>query len=487
MTTPEQHSAGASREAVEAHSYDYIPEDQRHGTAKRQLPFWFMVNATLITLFTGAIGPSFGLSVPWTLFAIVGGSVFGTFFQAFHAAQGPRMGLPQMIQSRVQFGSRGSILPLLAVVLVNVGFGIFYLQLAAGSLSEVTSPHTTTFQWLLAIAGTGLAIVGHNLLHKVERWLSLLVLANLLLLTVAVFVELPMGHLMTTGGFAATGFIAQFGASASYQIAIAPIVSDYTRYLPAKTPTSSMVAVVFGGTLLSAVWLEGLGALIAAAKPGGDLIADIASIGDDFGMGLGTLTLALAVVVTTSILSVSMYSAIVAALSTAEAFRSFRSTASLRAVCLSVAGALVLAGSLNLSADFLTNFNGFLSIMLYLLIPWTAVNLVDFYLIRRGVYSISDILRQDGGIYGRWSAPGIISYVLAIIVMIPFFSTVLYTGPLADKLDGADIAPVFGLVVAAVSYVLLMRRVDLKSEFAIVATRDKTSAALPTPSLVADI
>ena len=460
---------------VEAHSYDYIPEDQRHGSGRKQLPFWFMLNATLITLFTGAIGPTFGLGLAWTVVAVIGGSVFGTFFQAFHAAQGPRMGLPQMIQSRVQFGSRGSVLPLAAVVIVTAGFGIFYIQLAAQSMTQVTGPHMTAFEWGVAIVGTGLAIVGYNLLHKVERWLSLLVVANLVLLTVAVFVKLPVGHLLTSGEFVATGFIAQFGASASYQIAIAPIVSDYTRYLPANTRTSSMVAVVFGGTLGSAVWLETLGAVMAVGKPGGNIVADIASVGNEFGLSLGTVTLALAVVVTTSIYSVSLYSATVTALSTVEAFRYFRSTAALRAACLCLAGGLTLAGSLLLSNNFLTNFSGFLTVMLYLLIPWTAVNLVDFYLVRKGTYSISDILRPDGGIYGRWNQKGMAAYILGFVAMIPFFSTVIFTGPVAKAIHGADIAPIVGLGVSAFSYWIFMRRHDLADEMAIVATRSITS------------
>jgi hypothetical protein len=37
---------------------------------------------------------------------------------AFHANQGPRMGLPQMIQSRAQFGTRGVIFPFAATVFV---------------------------------------------------------------------------------------------------------------------------------------------------------------------------------------------------------------------------------------------------------------------------------------------------------------------------------------------------------------------------------
>ena len=37
----------------------------------------------------------------------------GTFFMAFHANQGPGLGMPQMIQSRAQFGTRGVLVALI--------------------------------------------------------------------------------------------------------------------------------------------------------------------------------------------------------------------------------------------------------------------------------------------------------------------------------------------------------------------------------------
>jgi len=40
------------------------------------------------------------------------------------------------------------------------------------------------------------------------------------------------------------------------------------------------------------------------------------------------------------------------------------------------------AGSLLLPQDFLTSYSNFLFLVLYFLTSWTAVNLVDFYLVR---------------------------------------------------------------------------------------------------------
>ena len=66
---------------IEARSYDYIPETERHGTVRSQFQLWFMVNATLITLSTGAVGPAMGLSLAWSLVAITAGTFAGTLFQ----------------------------------------------------------------------------------------------------------------------------------------------------------------------------------------------------------------------------------------------------------------------------------------------------------------------------------------------------------------------------------------------------------------------
>lgn len=34
--------------------------------------------------------------------------------------------------------------------------------------------------------------------------------------------------------------------------------------------------------------------------------------------------------------------------------------------------------------------------MLYLLVPWTAVNLTDYFFVRRGHYAIADLFTSNG-------------------------------------------------------------------------------------------
>ncbi|MCX5053159.1 cytosine permease [Streptomyces sp. NBC_00474] len=85
---------------LEIRSIDYVPLDERHGKLWHLGPLWFMSNAQIATLAVGLISITEGGNLVWSLIAIVAGTVLGTFFMAFHSAQGPQLGLPQMIQSR---------------------------------------------------------------------------------------------------------------------------------------------------------------------------------------------------------------------------------------------------------------------------------------------------------------------------------------------------------------------------------------------------
>ena len=228
---------------------------------------WFMINASFLTASTGALGV-LAARPGWSTFAIISGSVFGTLFQAFHGAQGPRMGLPQMIQSRAQFGTRGAVLPLVAATLVQFGFAIFYVQTGALSINVVTpSVPLWLLGLLVGIAALAVAIIGYQLVMRAEKLVSYLMVAALLVLSFCAFAYLPIGDYFADNHFALTAFLFQFGASATFQIAVAPVVSDYTRYLPERVSGAKVSATVFGGTLVSAIWIEFLGAVLAIAYP----------------------------------------------------------------------------------------------------------------------------------------------------------------------------------------------------------------------------
>ncbi len=103
-------------------------------------------------------------------------------------------------------------------------------------------------------------------------------------------------------------------------------------------------------------------------------------------------------------------------------------------------------------ANFLANYMNFLFVLLYVLVPWTAINLVDYYLIQHGSYDVASFVRSDGGIYGRFQWPAIICYIFGIAIEVPFMSQALYTGPLAKMMGGADISWIVCLLVTSPVY-----------------------------------
>ncbi|WP_223533797.1 MULTISPECIES: cytosine permease [unclassified Pseudomonas] len=126
---------------------------------------------------------------------------------------------------------------------------------------------------------------------------------------------------------------------------------------------------------------------------------------------------------------------------------------------------IVLAGccvvALGASANFISQFIGLilaLLLVLLVLVPWASINLIDFYLIKRGRYDIASIFRADGGIYGRFNLHAIIAYFIGIIVQLPFANTSLYVGPYANLVDGADLSWLVGLVVTCPLYYCLATR-----------------------------
>src|ERR1700712_1603425 len=129
-------SQGKSGRGIESRSIDYVPLRERHGKVSDMGPLWFMSNAQIATLAVGLISFAEGGNLIWSLIAIVVGVLLGTFFMAAHSAQGPQLGLPQMIQSRPQFGYLGALLGWAFAYLQYAGFNVFNSVLAGESINR---------------------------------------------------------------------------------------------------------------------------------------------------------------------------------------------------------------------------------------------------------------------------------------------------------------------------------------------------------------
>lgn len=449
---------------IERRSIDYVPWAERRGKLWHQAPFWFSGNFVLPTMVIGFIGPQIGLSAGYSFLAILLGACFGTFFMAFHANQGPRMGLPQMIQSRAQFGSRGVIVPFIATVFVYVGFSVFNVVLATQGINLILPGDKWIWYPIVTIIGVVIAIIGHDLLHLIQRWLVYFLIGSFAIVTVLAFTTLPAPPPETAGGWDLTAFLVQFSLAAGYNISYAVYVSDYSRYLPPKSSAPKLIFFTYLGAAGSAVWLMGLGSLLASRLPEVDAVASIRLVGDNLFVGFGLIVIVIATVANLSIMGVNMYGAMLTGISGIDAFRRVPTTRRTRIIGLAVIGLIVLGVSLLMPDDYLGTFNNMILLMLYFLIPWTAVNLVDFYWVRHGKYAITEIFNPKG-IYKRWSWRGLVAYFAGFLAMVPFiFLPGVWEGPIATALGGADISFAIGLIVAGGLYFLFARGIDHAAE-----------------------
>jgi NCS1 family nucleobase:cation symporter-1 len=440
---------------------------ERHGKVWHLWPVWFSGDAHLATLAVGVLGITLGGNLLWTAVAVILGCLLGTFFMAFHSTQGPQLGLPQMIQSRPQFGYRGALLVWAVAMVAYIGYNAFNQVLAAQAIHQLSpqialaSPASIVIFALLALA---LAIVGYDKIHLAQRGFAYLMIAILTVFSVGGLCLLHSPpDAWASAGFKGVPFLAQLFAAASYQLSWSIYVSDYSRYLPRNVGVRASFWWTYLGAFIGGAWMMLVGTVAAAGAPKLDVAAAMELAADSVLPGLGKVLLVGGLLGLITVSALNFYGASLTLLSVADTIKPLQCTIGKRLASLAIAYVASTALALTASGDFMTRFGDYLAVLLYLFTPWTAINLVDFYVVRKGHYSIREIFNPRG-MYGRWNWRGLVAYVAGFVVMIPFFSTGMYTGSVARALGGADIAMLIGLPVAAAVYLIACRSLDLNQD-----------------------
>jgi nucleobase:cation symporter-1, NCS1 family len=459
---------------LEQRSIDYVPLAERHGKVWHLWPVWFSGDAHLATLAVGMLGIALGGNLFWTAAAVIAGCAVGTFFMAFHSTQGPQLGLPQMIQSRPQFGFVGALLVWAVALVAYVGYNAFNQVLAAQALHQLSaalpaaSPATVIG---FAVLAAGLAAVGYDSIHLAQRAVAFLMIAMLAVFSAAApLLALPAAQ-WDPAGFRAGPFLAQLLAAASYQLSWSIYVSDYSRYLPREVSVRASFWWTYCGAFVGGAWMMLVGSVAAAAAPLLDVPAALEGAADRVLPGFGPVLLVGSLLGLLTVAALNFYGASLTLLSVRNTFKPGPAGVGQRLASVAAAALVSTAIALESSSHFLTRFSDLLSLLLYLFTPWTAVNLVDFYLVRRGHYSVREIFNPRG-MYGRWNWRGLIAYAVGLLAMAPFFSTGLYSGPAARALHGIDISMFVGLPVAAGVYLLACRSLDREADRRAAAAAD---------------
>lgn len=447
----------SSRALIETHHIDIIPENERYGHPRDQFTLWFAANANVVNFVLGGLAIAFGLNLFWAIAAIVVGNVLGTLLTSFHAWQGPRLGVPQMIQSRGQFGFYGAGFILLASILLDVGY-MAAQQALQGQAMHLWIPSVSIPWWIIivTIPAVAVAIFGYRWIHNVQKLLTVIFIVVIVVALIQAASYGPVAHKYLGFGLSSFPiFIAAVGLFFMNMLSWAPYVSDYSRYLPVNVSFQRTFWAIFSGNAVSTTLFMALGAWItamvpiAATDPLG-AIARVSGIWILFFMALSQLP-------GDTLNAYTGMMAIASLSSDIERIMEGKARQIVRVVGLLVMFAIGTVLALLGYKTFLTSFENFLDVLLFLFVPWSAINLVDYYLIRHGHYDVPSFFTRRG-IYGniRWGAS--IVYIITLAVQVPFLDQTFYTGPFVKDLGGADISWIVGFCVASMLYLVVGKR-----------------------------
>jgi nucleobase:cation symporter-1, NCS1 family len=447
MTEPQ------STAQIEVHSIQPIPDNERHGTIGQQWRLWYACNANFFCVVLGSFAILLGLNVFWSLVAIVVGSVIGGVLTALHAVQGPRLGVPQMIQSRGQFGFYFGVVLFLMGILLDVGYMGGGVVVGAQSLQGVI-PGLPIEAWIVifSVPCVALAVWGYRLIHAVQPYL-------VVIMTGVWFAIL--GLILASGDHLAKGmggthlssfpvFLVVVGLYFMNQLSWAIYVSDYSRYMPRDTSAPRIITAVAVGSTVSTVAFCALGAWVTAIAPtASSPVTVIASVAGKWVLWFSAL----------SLIAGAAMNAYTGMLSW-EAVRSTWQQVGLSRLARVIGVLLISVIALVLALlgwrSFVTTFSNFLSVLLFVFVPWSLINLVDFYLVQHERYDV-DAFYTPRGIYGGWRWTAVIPYLVAVGLELLFVDQTDLKGPLVNSLGGADISWIVGGVVAAFGYLIAVR------------------------------
>ncbi len=455
---------------LESSHIDVIDPSQRHGTPRDLFPVWFSGNLSIGNAIFGALAIIVGNSFWWAVVAVLLGNVVGGTFMALHSVQGARLGVPQLIQSRGQFGFLGALVPVLLAAFLYLGFFVVTAVLGGQALSAAM-PDTFSVNGglvLLSVLSLLIALLGYRAIHLAARWALWPLAAAVVVVTIG---SLFYGGIELTGGSFEVGpFFTAVGLMATFLLTYAPYVSDYSRYLPENSSARACFGWTFGGVFVSATWCNLLGVVLAVQIGGTDMfVATSEVVGIQWIAVVTLLVTALAIAGNNAL---NLYGGMLNLITAMSSFRDVRPSVGVRLAFLLPTFTIGLVMGLNVTDNFSAQLTNFLSFLTLGFVPWGAINLLDFYFVRYGNYDVRAFFTRRGGIYnhdpatwtyGGFNLQALLAYGVGVAVSLPFVTNGWYAGPIAERLGGADVSWIPGLLVTGAVY-LAVTKIGSRSE-----------------------
>ncbi|HYM38685.1 MAG TPA: cytosine permease [Thermoplasmata archaeon] len=428
---------------VEPFGIERISERERHGRPWKLFPFWFGANVTLYSFLVGFLGITvFALPMGLAIAGIVLGTILGAAPFALLSAIGPATGYPQIAHSRGAFGRRGAYIPAALNWFSTTGWSAVTFILGGLALSEFLP--AIPFVAGVAVFATIqiiVALYGHNLLHRFEQAMALILVVVFAAMTVVSLQDASTSAYAPAGG-GLVGIAFMIILAASIPLSWAPYAADFSRYLPEETPRRSIVLPAFLGMAAACVWVETIGALLSTSL--GYLGDPVAVFAHAFGDATVGPLLLLLVVNLLAANAPNLYSSGLSLLALDVPVRRWSSVL----VGGAIATILAILGGARGSAFY----ESWLFFVEYWIAPWTAIILVSFFVLSpRGTESSPDRARP-------WRASAIVAYALAVLLATPFMDQPAFLGPASAAMGGLDISDLVSFLVAALLFYALASR-----------------------------
>lgn len=414
-------------------------------TLHARQPFWvfFATNLGVAIWLLGVLVAGMGLNFVDAMFTIFLSCLIGSLVPAATSLLGPRTRLSQMEAGRFSLGRVGNKLPAFLNWIGSIGWDVINNILAAAALvaflawAGVSAPF-----WLALTVLVGVQLVvgiyGHHLIQDTARY-SGVILGVL-------FILIGIIALHKTGGVPKSGKTAEpkdllsaFVLLFAYQTGSwATYTADYTRYLPANTPRSTVFIGVFAGLFLSLFIMVFFGymtaSLVPVQTPEGVMQALQAITGR-----FAPLVLFLVAFNSIPVNAVNDNSAAYSLIS--AGFKFSRPVSAVFGAVLGYVVCLLAVGS------FIDFFENMLFLFAHWVLAWAAIILVHWYVVvRKEQVTPSGITR------------GCVIFVAVTASSIALFSAnSLYTGLLSEAVGGVDIGPCIGFVTAGLIYYASLR------------------------------
>jgi nucleobase:cation symporter-1, NCS1 family len=437
---------------VEPHGIEHIPDSERHGKPYQQGTIWFAAQINFVAVLIGSLAASFGLGFWPAVITCVAANIAGALMNSAAVAMGPRMGMPQMPMSRSAFGFVGNYLPAFLASTLFVGYFATTNIVGAETIQQIwpALPYTPAAIVLGALAIT-LTLYGYNLVHWIERYMSLALTAVFVVLTgLAVTHGFGPSHHSTVHGTALVEAVAlQFMVIFSYTASWALYGSDFSRYLPADTPARTSYWWSFAGMLLGTCWMNIIGVYLGTLADKHGILPAIRTVSGGFadvvyiGIVFGGLMVAV----------INAYSGALSGITWDIPLK--------RPPTVVLIGAIGILLSVAFGGPkFEASLEDFLYLVAYFVSPWLTIVIVDFWLLHEGGRAypgVGEFYRRDG-LFGRIRWTGVLSFGIGVALSVPFMATVLFTGPIGKAFGGADLSYAVSAVVSGALYYVWCRQ-----------------------------